>query len=302
VEVNTQPKEITMKTTPERVTPEQFKNWIFDPPAGPRLVSITPDIAYEALIYNDENHQRPLSQGTISEYARRMATGWPLVPAPIVFDTEGRTQDGQHRLNAVVESNKTLDAWCFFGEPVENFPYYDIGKKRSPSDIFAINGIKNYTQAAAVVRKVYRYYGGTKQDHPTNGLRKPSIRTPQETYEYYLALGAEEVQASLSHYFRVKNAKVACPSSCAAMAFVANKIDPDMTNEFFYGLATGANLGPRSVIKKLRDELLRGSGVHTSHHVSELVARAWNARRLNRRNFSTAPSEEEGRGNLTKMR
>ena len=58
-----------MKTTPERVTPEQFKNWIFDPPAGPKLVSITPDIAYEALIYNDENHQRPLSQGTISEYS-----------------------------------------------------------------------------------------------------------------------------------------------------------------------------------------------------------------------------------------
>ena len=32
-------------------TPEQFKDWLINPPSEPKLVRVTPDIAYAALLF-----------------------------------------------------------------------------------------------------------------------------------------------------------------------------------------------------------------------------------------------------------
>jgi hypothetical protein len=217
---------------------------------------------------------------------------WPIMPDPIAFDEEGAVQNGQHRLHAIVESGVTKTVWVFFGQSRDLFAYYDIGKKRSPGDIFAINDVKNYTQAAAVTRAIYRYNQNTGRGHPAGA--KAKVATPQETFEYYVALRPDDVQRTLSLYYQFASAKLPHPSAYTALYYVAREIDPlgSLADEYFGGLATGANLGPRSIEKKLRDFLMLNAQAVTRRHVSELVIRGWNARRLRRRSVSlAAPSD-----------
>ena len=280
-----------MNTTAQSVTTGQLKRWLLTAPKNPKLLLITPELAYEALIHNDENFQRPLTPGTVKEYARRMREkAWPLVPDPISFDVKGRTQNGQHRLHAVVESGVPIPAWCFFGQPEDNFAFYDIGRKRTPSDIFSIRGVRNAKNASTIARKVWKYNQKTGLPHPVTAEKAPMLRTPTEAYDYYLALGPESVQDSVCHYKRCQKQKLSAPGTVAAMHFIAKGLDAELAEEFFVSLATGANLGPRSIVKKLRDHLLRSSGSIRAEFVGELVIRAWNAKRTGRRTFDLQPN------------
>ena len=276
-----------MNTTAKNVTTGQLKKWLLAPPKDPKLLLLTPELAYEALVHNDENFQRPLSTGTIKEYARRMKSdAWPLVADPISFDTKGRTQNGQHRLHAVVESGVSIAAWCFFGQPDDNFAFFDIGRKRTPGDIFSINGVKNAKCAATIARKVWKYRQKTGAPHP---IKISQLKTPTEAYDYYVALKPDSVQDSVCHYKRLQKQRLPSTGTIAAMHFIAKGIDLELAEEFFVSLATGVNLGPRSVVMKLRDHLLRSSGSIRAEFVGELVIRAWNAKRTGRRTFDLAP-------------
>jgi hypothetical protein len=55
---------------------------------------------------------RPLKNSYVDEVARRMTRGtWiPCDPyaSPLAIDSRGRLVDGQHRLEAVIKSNKTI--------------------------------------------------------------------------------------------------------------------------------------------------------------------------------------------------
>lgn len=281
--------------SPVHATPEQFRDWLINPPSEPKLVRVTPDIAYAALLFNDETLQRPLSSHMVSEYARRMLMDdWALVPDPLAFDTAGRPQNGQHRLHAVVESGRTIDAWCHFGLSEDLFGYYDIGKKRGSGDVFSIKGVPNYTQASTVTRWLFRYHGATGAAHPKHADgAKPSIDTPVESYNYYLALGPERVADTLKHYYRLKKARLGNPAPIAACAYVGLGLDETLADEFFRSLASGSNLSPRSMVKRLRDHLLRESTSLTSHHVMDLTIRAWNANRTKRRTFPLTPAEKK---------
>ena len=65
---------------------------------------VTPDLAQVFLATQVEN--RRLKGSTVEAYARNLQRGdFPYNPsAPLMFDTQGRLFDGQHRLQAVIES------------------------------------------------------------------------------------------------------------------------------------------------------------------------------------------------------
>jgi hypothetical protein len=98
-----------------------------------RTENITPSIAAKYLSKNASN--RPLQKQWVRELSKRMSDGdWKLSAEPIIFDTDGNLANGQHRLNAVIESGTSQTLMVVRGQPVESFFILDQGKKRSMAD------------------------------------------------------------------------------------------------------------------------------------------------------------------------
>ena len=69
-----------------------------------KLVTVTPDMAFEMLEKNTRN--RKVDEKRVRQYAKDMKSSrWALNGSTIVIAEDGTLLDGQHRLWAVIEAN-----------------------------------------------------------------------------------------------------------------------------------------------------------------------------------------------------
>lgn len=116
---------------------------------------ISPKLAAQYLQQNRFN--RPLSRGVIADYVAAMVAGeWLLNGESIKFDREGWLVDGQHRLAAILKSNRTIPFVVIRGLDPEVFKTLDTGKKRSAGDVLAIKGVKNPNAVGGAMRLLHR--------------------------------------------------------------------------------------------------------------------------------------------------
>jgi hypothetical protein len=121
-----------------------------------RVQSITPKKAAELLEANTTN--RPLSMPVVRAFAEAMKRGdWLVTHQGIAFDTNGVLVDGQHRLAAIIEAEVPIDLTVFTEVEPGTFDVLDTGKRRNAADVLAIEGEKNSTMLAAMVRTVWLY-------------------------------------------------------------------------------------------------------------------------------------------------
>lgn len=98
------------------------------------MTTITPEVAKEMLEHNTENYRR-IKRDRVAQYARQMALGlWRENGEGIQFSEDGTLLNGQHRLNAVVESGATVQMLVVRGVKKENGVTYDYGSARTWSD------------------------------------------------------------------------------------------------------------------------------------------------------------------------
>jgi hypothetical protein len=119
--------------------PQSFGQWeLITPESADRLVG---------TIVKD--HERPRSQRLVARYAEEMREGaWNShSPFPIVIDTNQNLIDGQHRLQAVVESG--IPQYFFVHRHVDPSvkECLDIGKKRTNLDLLRQAG---HTEATGI--------------------------------------------------------------------------------------------------------------------------------------------------------
>ena len=128
------------------------------------IETITPDVARQMIASNTQN--RPLSKSVCQRYASEMKDGkWMNDGAPIRFSHSGRLLDGQHRLNAVINSGTTIEAIVVRGLNDDSFQTMDTGKGRGGGDVLAIRGAKNANNTSAICSAYYYYQ---KSGHPGN--------------------------------------------------------------------------------------------------------------------------------------
>lgn len=112
---------------------------------------IGPEKARAYLEFRDG--QRPLSRQKVYELAHKMRAGrWQLSQDAIAFDEHGCLINGQHRLQAIVDTGLELPFLVVRGLPESAFAVMDQGKRRSGGDTLAILGIRNYNQAAMAAK------------------------------------------------------------------------------------------------------------------------------------------------------
>lgn len=154
----------------------------------PELMTISPEIAQTLLNRNPDDENRKLSKVTVRKYATDMANGkWNgLNGQTIVVSKEGFLNDGQHRLNAILQSGVKIQTMVIFGAERDSRLTLDQNKVRTSGDYLGMMGVKNPNNIAAIATMLITYERDnfTASRHvsaPTNSGNRP---TKAEIHEY----------------------------------------------------------------------------------------------------------------------
>ncbi len=114
-------------------------------------VFVTPKVAETYVLLNHPNN-RPISKSRVARYTRDMTAGrWIPTHEGIAFDTKGRLVDGQHTLNALLQSQTSQWLNVSKAVPPEALPFINTGGVRSLRDALRISGSTVPLNAATII-------------------------------------------------------------------------------------------------------------------------------------------------------
>lgn len=237
------------------------------------IVEVSPAIATDWLARNPNN--RNLRRAVVDSYARDMEAGrWILNGETVKFSADGHLFDGQHRLNAVVQSGHTVPMVIVRGLSPEVMPTVDAGAKRTYSDALKLQGEDNTSTLAAVTRRAVMWERGMKTN---TGAIKP---TPLEMNDFIDR--HPEIRASAELAARLASRESLPASVYGLCHFLFAKLDAEQATWFLTRVADGENLSGGDPIKHLRERItrlrVRGGRINETVGLA-LTIRAWNAHR-----------------------
>lgn len=259
---------------------KQLRWLIKNPPEHSVVMDVTPAMASTMLELNTSN--RPKSRQHTSELAREITRGeWMHTGAPIVFSRDGELLDGQHRLMAVISTGQTIRSDVRFGIDPQAFMKMDQRlKSRGAGDVFAIQGVANYTNASTIARWVWAYENAEMES------RAAGVLTAKELYHYYLK--HQKIQDSVGFGRAIQRALRCSPTLFGALHYICARKDRALADEFFEKIASGIFSNKRDPAYRLREYLrqpLVGERQHNlsgKRHTAAITIKAWNAVREGR--------------------
>ena len=249
-------------TVPQHVCQEGCY-WISSPVDAEmtsRVVVLTPDIAKGWLRHNTLN--RKFSRNGARSLSTEMARGyWRENGESIVFDREGILIDGQHRLQAVLNSGHSYRCPVITGIEAVVRPTVDTGLKRSGAANLQMAGEPNSTALAATLLlwKGYQARDARVMTHPQSG--PPETRTSIPGIMDYLSEypGIRQAVTETLSLRPAGQGRALVPSSEAALvwyAIVDSGAGKDRASEFVGSVLSGYNLNEQSPIVALRRRLI----------------------------------------------
>jgi len=236
-------------------------------------VVVTPEMAKAMLRYNTPGvTNRRLKHASVAQIVADLQDGiWENTGEPIIFSNTGFLNNGQHRLQAIVESGITAVLDIRFGVSRRAFAATDSGNKRTGGDALTLLGIPNQTNVSAAARLVLAYEKGL----PNAARRRIANQEIVYAVERWSDIaGAVKYTANLPRFLR--NAAV------DVLAFFALRTAKESSVKEFFGLLeAGAGSGhASSPPRRLWDVIIHHSGGQdTGTRVSNLAycIIAWNA-------------------------
>lgn len=131
---------------------ESSKTQTFDSGITFSIEDIDSELAKKYLALNFENNRRPAPRA-ISNMVESMKNGdFHLSWDCIAFSDNDVLVNGQHRLNAVIESNIICKFFVIRGIPHETIKCFDTGNKRKQADRIAVAGTPMHPKACAIIK------------------------------------------------------------------------------------------------------------------------------------------------------
>jgi hypothetical protein len=240
-----------------------------------RLVEVTPELAKEFLKHTKIN--RPLSVSNVNFLTREiLKNSWMLTGESIKFDSDGYLIDGQHRLNAIIKSGKKVLLMIMYGVDSNVFSVLDTGRKRTGSDVLAINGLENYTLAASTIRLINQF---EKNSYGEGGAVGRTMSN-QDVLKFYK--NNLDISKSVSEGSKLykKCAQLISPSIICALYYLFSKKSKEQADDFMNKLCAGVNLETNSPITSLRNKLIASKNDKSHRMIQSDVVKniilAWN--------------------------
>lgn len=185
----------------------------------PVFMTVTPQVAKEFLSKNTDNrHQRGWWVFCLAKAIKR--GDWIPTHQGVAFSKSGKLIDGQHRLEAIVESNMPVEMLVVTDVRDDAYKVLDNGIKRTLSDLTGIN--VRTTEVCRILARLV--YGGN------------SITSAEECLEIYNT-GVGEVSDSLVEYCG-KQIKVysSAPMRTAAVCLILDGYNQNYIKKLYSNL------------------------------------------------------------------
>jgi hypothetical protein len=213
---------------------------------------VTPSTAKQYLEANISN--RRIKEPIVAQYANDMANGrWKEDTGELIkISKTGTILDGQHRLMAVIKSNKAINFHFATNLNDEIFDVLDTGSSRNATDAFKVKNIKHDNLIPSIIAmynllNLGRRAGVQKKDKATNAILLE---------QYYENETFWQNIAKQSHYMYKSFAKILPPSFIGGFYAYFIKLNPEKATEFMTQLATGSEV-KNEVINMLRNKLMQ---------------------------------------------
>ena len=235
-----------------------------------RLVTVTPAIAEAWLTRNKKN--RPINRRVLNEYKRQIEEGkWKINGETIIFDQNGWMINGQHRLNAILETGHSIDCYVIFDVDSGSFATLDSGSKRKTAQVFSLSGEQNCVALSAAIGVAWKF---DRKLDPWLSIR------PTATEAAYWLEENPSIRESVEICIQ-NTGSLGYGAVLAGFHFIASKLDRDAADGFIRSLGSGANLDEGNPILLLRNRLMsikankKGLGLH-NHIILAMTIKSWN--------------------------
>ena len=217
-------------------------------------VLVTPDLAKKILSTMVNN--RNIKKRSLSKIIEDINSNqWVSNNGEsLKMNKQGRLIDGQHRLQAIIETNKPLDLYITFNCHIDSINTVDTGSSRSLINVLKINNIKYYNTIGSIVQSESVIFKGVSIRNISNATKVKGypkvvylVKNNSE-YLYFVCKESDKLNVkfplfSTSFYSKYFN--------------IFYKIDKDVCFEFFNKLSTGIDAD--SPIFLLRQALIKDS-------------------------------------------
>ncbi len=236
--------------------------------------TITPEVAQEMLTKNYNN--RKLNKTHVRFLKNQMKNGlWVFDGQPIRFDKSGRLLDGQHRLNAVLESGVSNDFLVVSGLSSDTFEVMDTGKNRSASDVLSMSGAAYSCDISAVAKNVH----SINIKHFSHGVKADTLTNKQVLRWYDDNKNVEDCIRTADILCKKFN-KVISRSDITTFIHLFNERNVIDSEIFMRKLCTGLDLRETSPIYALRNRLISNKVSKykiTKKEKFALIIKSWNS-------------------------
>ena len=237
---------------------------------GMKTVLFDKEIAQQVLAYNTGN--RKLNRRKLQQLVDQMTRGEFInTGEPIIISREAVLNDGQHRLQAIVDADVEVDMDVRFGISREAFSRTDTGASRTPGDVLTIKGVTGASQVSSAVRLLLLYERGL----PESIREFVSHEEIARAYERWHDI--EDVVAAVNRHAFPKAVR---SIPLYSTAFLASRTPAKAKLETWLdAVATGLDVGRDHPAYQLRERLLRGIPAATREGLLErfaLMLKSWN--------------------------
>lgn len=189
-------------------------------PSNTKPYNVVMEVGPKQAIHWLENNarNRMVKQTHVDRLARDMVENrWRLSHQGIAFDTRDLLLDGQHRLWAIVEANRSIPLRVFFNEPAENKEVMDVGERRTNLDVLTM------TQQVGEVSA--KHLSTLHAMLSGRSMRQPRMSVGVETMLYLKHIDAIEFAVKHLGFSSDKGVATAITRGIVARAFYSTNED-----------------------------------------------------------------------------
>jgi hypothetical protein len=272
----------------------ELQNMIKHPPSTSKIIEFSPALA-DYILTNLSRDNRPRKLAKIKRYAKDLVEGrWGLTGDTIKFGSNGTLRDGQNRLAACIQAGKPFTSHVVFGIDPDLFHRMDIGKNRTPADVFSIAGIPYATHVAGTVRWLQIFTSGNPGDRGAQFSNEELLEAYREKFN------RDKIEHSIQCALAVRRSTRQPVAPLAALHYIFAEKNPQKADSFFdewaMGHATRARAPTRYLQRRLV-EVARLSNQRLHENVrNAFIIKAWNAyiagRSLSKAEMQHAPGSK----------
>ncbi len=243
---------------------------------------VTPEMAH-AYLKNNVGHNRKINRRHVTWLADQMKSRhWLLTHQGLAFDKENRLHDGQHRLEAIIESMTPVSMIVVKGVDEDTFKVLDTGRNRKAADVLYSEGMTEYTVSLSAVARFMLQFSTGKYGVVGKATKIDVHITNWTILEF---IKKNPILKEIIAHFSTRAKRyggIISISHASGLTFLWSKMkkcDLDTSQTFFDQLYTGAGLGEMSPQLFLRNWLLKEKTAErkvTGKHKLAVIIKGWN--------------------------